>query len=351
MMNPLKAQQGLERIIVEKYYVADENDATDAADNGAVTPLKAGAVTYRVFADLAPGYKFIQMYGDANHDFKVNTTTSFYNDPNFGTVFPQGTSVNNTKKNTSLIDSWFSVGGVATGKMGVLKTEDTDGSIGNNQGLLANDAGGDFGAPITGANGKDGMVPGTPVTPNVLGLSSELDIFDQTDGNSFLTNNGTIVALGGVQGPTASNIVLLGQFTTDGELSFELNIQLGTPTAGGSELYVAKNPVGNEIAFPELSYKSSTAANEELVVAKPSVTVEPNPTQNTFTLNIDKAVKGKANYFTIQNVAGNTIESNTLGVVNDNFTKTVDLSAYPAGIYFVTVTLGEKVSTLKVVKN
>jgi hypothetical protein len=357
IMNNLNAQKGLERVIVEKYYVADEKDSIDASNNGAVSPLRVGAITYRVFADLAPGYKFIQMYGDENHDFKVNTTTSFYNDPNFGAVFPQGISVNNTKKNTTLIDSWFSVGGTATGKMGVPKSQDTDGSIGNNLGLLANDAGGEFGAPITGAMGKDGMMPGNPVTPNVLGLTTELDIFDQTDGNSFKTNNGTIVALGGVQGINDSNIVLLGQFTTNGEFSFELNLQLGTPTAGGSELYVAKNAVKDEVLFPELIYTSkvaedtTTASLNSLSTKSPVVTITPNPTQSKFNLKIDKALSGKYNSFIIQDISGVIIEDQEIGSFNESYSKSIDLTQFPAGVYFVKVSLGDYITTHKVVKN
>jgi hypothetical protein len=359
MLNNLNAQKGLERVIVERYYIADEKDSIDASNNGAVSPLRVGAITYRVFADLAPGYKFIQMYGDENHDFKVNTTTSFYNDPNFGAVFPQGISVNNTKKNTTLIDSWFSVGGTATGKMGIPKSQDTDGSIGNNLGLLANDAGGEFGAPITGALGKDGMMPGNPVTPNVLGLTTELDIFDQTDGNSFKTNNGTIVALGGVQGINDSNVVLLGQFTTNGEFSFELNLQLGTPTSGGSELYVAKNAIKDEILFPELIYTSkvdedtttNTASLSALSSKSPIVTITPNPTQSKFNLKIENIQAATNNSFVIQDVSGVILENQEFGFVNESYSKLIDLSQFPAGVYFVKVSLGDNITTHKVVKN
>ena len=57
------AQQGLESIIVEKYYVSDAADSADAADNGAVYALKAGMVTYRVYADLLPNYSVIWLSG------------------------------------------------------------------------------------------------------------------------------------------------------------------------------------------------------------------------------------------------------------------------------------------------
>ena len=56
------AQVGLEGIVVEKYYVSDAADSTDAADNGAVYPLHVGSVTYRVYANLLAGYEVVQMF-------------------------------------------------------------------------------------------------------------------------------------------------------------------------------------------------------------------------------------------------------------------------------------------------
>ena len=42
--------QGLDNIIVEKYYVSNANDAS-----GSAGALPVGSVTYRFFADLATG--------------------------------------------------------------------------------------------------------------------------------------------------------------------------------------------------------------------------------------------------------------------------------------------------------
>ena len=54
----VKAQNGLENITVEKYYVSNAADAT-----GSIGVLPVGSVTYRIFADLLPGYKFQAAYG------------------------------------------------------------------------------------------------------------------------------------------------------------------------------------------------------------------------------------------------------------------------------------------------
>ncbi len=354
-----QAQNGLERIVVEKYYVTDAADSTNAADNGAVSALPVGSVTYRVYADMLPGYKFIQMFGDATNDLIFTTTTNFYNDPNNGSTTPQGTSVNNTKKNTTMIDSWLSVGAVASGQLGLLKTEDTDGSIGNNQGILAN-SNVSAGLPINGTGAQDGMMPGTIVTPNILGVTTQMDLFDQTPGDTFLLNAGAIAALGGIQGLTASNMVLLGQFTTKGIFGFELNIQLGTPTAGGSETYVAHDPTGNQLTDSTLTYHSqstsgggggSGAGLTEQGIAKPSISVYPNPAKDFMYINIANGIDNSSNSYSIKDITGNVLVSNKLENVSGSVAKKVDTSSFPSGVYFVTVSMDGSVSTTKVVKH
>ena len=340
------AQNGLENVVVEKYYISDLADSTDAATNGAVSPLRVGSTTYRVYADLLPGYTFIQLYGTPEHSLMVNTTTDFYNDPNYGSTLPQGTSLNNTKKNTTLIDSWFSVGGVCAGKMGVLKTEDTDGTIGNLQNILAN-ADASAGIPINGVDAQDGLMPGTPLSPNVLGITSELDIFDQSVGNSFLVNNGTIAALGGVEGVTPSNMVLIGQFTTDGTFSFELNIQIGTPTPGESETYVASSPTGNEISIPTLIYESEPNTNDLTEeISSLNVSVFPNPANDNLTIELAKVANNFS--YVVTDVQGNTVVSHT--TISGSKAATVDVSNLTAGIYFIEVTASNFSTTTKVVK-
>ena len=53
-----RAQNGLESIVVEKYYVSN---AADAA--GSTGTLPVGSVTYRIWADMLPGYNFQALYG------------------------------------------------------------------------------------------------------------------------------------------------------------------------------------------------------------------------------------------------------------------------------------------------
>ena len=263
-LNAVAYAQGLQGIVVEKYYSTDAADGANALAEGSITTLNTGTTVYRVYVDMAAGYKYSQIFGSNANNLKVNTTTNFFNDPNYGVTINPGTvSVNNIKKYTMMIDSWFTTGGVAVGKVGVLKSEDTDGSLGNTQGILANNAGGCFGLPINGSGAQDGFVAGTTSTylvPNALGLGSSLDCLEgSTPGNSITITNGAIAALGGIVGATSSNMVLIGQFTTDGVFTFELNLQLVNIATGLAENYVASNPTGSYLTHPSLTRGSNLA--------------------------------------------------------------------------------------------
>ncbi len=242
------AQNGLENVIVEKYYVSN---AADAA--GSIGALPVGSVTYRVYADMLPGYKLQALYGVGGHTLLLQTSTSFFNNEDYGSTTPDGITANNTRRNSVMLDSWFSFGSNATGKVAVLKTDDNDGALVNNtipQILQNNDV--SAGIPISIA---DGMINGTETSVTFVGINNtgngDLGVFDATSqvGNLFSTSNGSVAVLGGVNGPTAANRVLIGQFTTDGCFGFELNIQIGTPS-GGVQKYVARNAASGEIQFP-----------------------------------------------------------------------------------------------------
>lgn len=337
--------QGLQGIVVEKYYISDAADSIDAADNFATYPLHVGSTTYRVYADLQDGYNFIQMFGNASHPLEIHTTTSFFNDPNYGVAVYQGTSVNNTKKNTQLIDTYLTVGGVAATKMGVLKTEDTDGTIGNIDGLITNITP-IMGLPVTGTDAADGMMPGTPINPNVLGISSELDLFDQTPGSDFVTTNGTIAALGGVTGVTASNMVLLGQFTTDGIFSFKLNLQLGTPQVGGSEIFVAENPETGELTDSTLIYESTPDQPNGIsyIGQRNSMSLFPNPATEFVVLknNMKQAI-GQISVY-------NTTGSLVLSEYTQQSNLTLNVAQLAAGLYTININNDGHIQKLSFIK-
>jgi len=240
------AQNGLEGIIVEKYYISNSADAA-----GSIGTLNTPSTTYRIYVDMLPNYKFQAAYGVPDHELRISTSTKFFNNEDRGAITPTY-SKTQAADNTVMLDSWISVGAACSGNFGILKSED-DGvaNVVNNDGILANNDV-NAGIPLTT---QDGLIAGTPQAVTLVGFTSELDIIDATSqqGNLISTFNGSWASLTGSTGPTAANKVLIGQFTTNGCFSFELNIQLGTPT-GGVENYVARNPAGDEILFPDLTY-------------------------------------------------------------------------------------------------
>lgn len=225
--------QGLEEIIVETYYVSDKEKPTFTGWD----TLPAGTVTYRIYVDMAPGYRLNTLYGNENHTLKIATTTRFYNDPVWGEATGDRINRRMINQNYLAMDSWLSVGAATNGHHGVLHSDDTDGSV-----ILKE--------PF---KNTDGLVEGKP--PVVVPFNLNLKIFEEiTDLNLFSTSNGAWGIFQLNREPTPENRVLIAQLTTDGRLSFELNIQLGTPDCGDPEIYVARNPVDNEIQFDGLIY-------------------------------------------------------------------------------------------------
>jgi hypothetical protein len=64
-----QAQNGLENVYVERYYVSDAIDAANSND-----PLPAGSVTYRIYADMLPGYTVQTVYGVPAHPLSMTTS-------------------------------------------------------------------------------------------------------------------------------------------------------------------------------------------------------------------------------------------------------------------------------------
>lgn len=250
-------KNGLENIIVERYYISDKNDTT-ANFLGGVLPI--GSVTYRVYVDMLPEYKFQAAFGIPGHELRVETTTFFFNNSDHGGNVANVVPYRNLDDNTVMLDSWLSAGAAAESDWGVLKTEDdTSNTIVNstkvkvlqNENPLA-------GIPI---KERDGILTLNEIPPRVTGFGIDSIIsvfsFDKTpfdQKKSFITSNGSWASLSGTKGPTVENRVLIGQFTTNGKFSFVLNIQIGTPD-GKVEQYVATNPSEDQILFPALIYK------------------------------------------------------------------------------------------------
>ncbi|MCW3083328.1 MAG: hypothetical protein JWP12_694 [Bacteroidetes bacterium] len=337
--------QGLESVIVEKYYVAD---AADAA--GSVGTLAVGSVTYRVYVDLLPGYKFEALYGVPGHTMTINTTTTFFNNEDRGATTPSYTKAQ-AAGNTVMLDSWFSAGAAASNQMGILKSED-DGAANqtNADGILQN-TDPQAGIPLTT---QDGFIAGTPQSVTFVGLSTtDLNVFDATSavGNSFSTSNGSIACLVGSTGPVpATNKVLVGQFTTDGTFTFALNIQIGTPS-GGTENYVATSPASGEISIPSLIYNSSVGVSVADIKSNESnFILYPNPATDVVKMDITSTNKITNNSYKIVNLLGDVVMQKTIGEVSGTTTEVIDLSSLSTGLYFVELNLNGKITTKKIIK-
>jgi hypothetical protein len=245
------AQNGLEKIVIEKYYISNAADSI-----GSIGVLPVGSVTYRIYVDMLPGYEFQAAYGVPGHELRLETTTAFFNNEDRGNTTPTYTKTQ-AKANSVMLDSWLSVGAGCAANFGVLKTDDnttTGGATVINNSIppiLQNND------PLAGIplNTQDGLWAG--ITPGVtfVGISSaDLALFDATSmvGNLFTTSNGSWASLNGTTGVNPdTNRVLIAQITTNGVFHYELNIQIGTPS-GGTQNYVARNPAGTEILIPSM---------------------------------------------------------------------------------------------------
>jgi hypothetical protein len=237
----------LEKVIVEKYYVSDNNDATDTAGG---TFVKPHSTTYRVYIDLAKGYKLTRIYGNASHELKISSDSIFFNRNSQtadGQTFAYNFNVLRFSEGTVPLDTWLTLGEVSqsntSGKtyFGVLKRSDKNGSIiggKNNDGGSANIQGGLLvnndtaaGIPLTTADGIDtmGVIPTGWFTYGIVDFASGNDstIFGSIVKSNLFKSNNAVLTNNGVMGVNRdTNQVLVAQLTTQGKLSFELNVEI-----------------------------------------------------------------------------------------------------------------------------
>ncbi|MBK8340923.1 MAG: T9SS type A sorting domain-containing protein [Flavobacteriales bacterium] len=402
---------GFEGLQVERYYVSDANDA---ADEDGSSDLTTSEVTYRVFVDLKEGYKLITVGGFVNHNITFNTTTSFFYNDDRGESWGGDINDIHLEKNTVAIDSWLSAGASTDGYWGIPKDEDTDGSVvgganndgGSNSvpgGLLMNDA------PQTGIrlDTADGLLAGTP--PGILSVGVAPTIFNEYGGAAYTSDNfAWSSGIGNVEGPTAANKILIGQFTTDGEFTFCLNLWVRIPDSlvcadvnchEIMEFYatiVPSDTLGggfvteNKFTHPTLCFNSSaqqvdclgvpdgpalpgTACDDNdpdtendtwtnncvcfgQPVAVPEVSplaaliqVHPNPAREVVRIEIAD-LGGQHARYTLMDALGQRIVAVDLGVLNGNWRGTVELSGMSSGIYFLEFVVGGERYTKRISK-
>jgi hypothetical protein len=255
----------IEKVFVETYYVADENDAK--SEFGGKLPL--GSKTYRVYVDLAEGSSLLKMYGDNNHTLIFSSTEDIFNNTEDGVSLGYELSRNRIKENTVALDSWLTLGQVAKFNIdvqfGVPKVYDQNGAstaigIGDNIDYLLKNNVSEVGIPLTSA---DGLMPNINKPLNWLSqgfidplTNEEVTIFGNAivgktfeSKEAFIRNAGTLGVF------PDSNQILLAQITTLGELKFELNLEVLTKN-GKIVKYVAdaKTLMSDEIYSPLLKY-------------------------------------------------------------------------------------------------
>ena len=255
-------QDGLEGVIVEKFYVSTEADNAGKLYSG---DLPKGSVTYRIYADLKPGYRFQAAYGTPTHPLIIQSSEKFFNHIEDGNIQPNIIPERAYKKNIALLDSWLSVGACSAGHLGILKEADdtiSDKYLIFEKGYFRNKK------KMIPLYEKDGMkraefVP-FPTFYQMDSLSFVLG--SSTLSNKLKVTNGAWACLGkGSAGADSlsTNCVLIAQLTTQGNLNFELNLLIGAPN-GTSQKYVAKNPVGEESEWthPDLIFNSENKKNK-----------------------------------------------------------------------------------------
>ena len=276
------ASAQLEKVIVEKYYVSDSNDFTDTS--GGIVSI--GSTTYRIYIDLAPGSILKKIYGDPNHPFEITSTEVFFNNILDGKSFGKDLTKVSLSENTVALDSWITLGQVPKKQgtktyYGILKNQDDDGSfIGgiNNDGgssliatglLINNDP--SCGIPLIVSDGIDTMT----VTPNSWSDAGVVDFTSGNDSTIFgslvpkkeFISTGFELRNSGVTGVNLdSNQIIIAQLTTQGDLSFKINLEIEELVNGVPTLvkYVAKDTllVAGEIFSPFLSYPQSCGCDD-----------------------------------------------------------------------------------------
>ncbi len=223
----LKTNAQIDSLIVEEYYISDANDVSFVFPPLIDATLEEGSTTYRIYIDLSEGSKLVGIYGTADHPISIKSTENFFNFPLFGTSLGYKYNDQFLRFGTIALDTWLTIGYATQSKVGILKIEDGDGSIiggANSLNKLNNNATSD-GLPLTTHDGYS--IPATINSSFVdHGIAEILNpVFGQeTKGKDFNSTNFLLQNVSGVLGDPVHNRILIGQFTTKGDLEFELNV-------------------------------------------------------------------------------------------------------------------------------
>jgi hypothetical protein len=215
------SQTGLQDIVVEKVNAS---------------PTVAGATTYRVFADMATNWQLQAVFALSTHEMFFQTSTSFYNTPSFGVSL--GQNINEAVFSLApalAYDSYITIGAASTTSLGVLRSVS-----------------------------PTGLIAGTALPTQTVGADFSVPFGAAPFSGKFSTFQGIYNVIGQVPGADAQNRIFIGQFTTTGDFSFEINLQVRNPTTNTVEAYVARDPQTGgsipEYLFAHCSYTSVIVA-------------------------------------------------------------------------------------------
>jgi hypothetical protein len=367
--------EAIEEVIVERYYISDANDATDE-DGG---ELVEGSTTWRVYIDLKPDYVLESVYGNSSNPLSIETTTVFFNNEDRGEEYGDAIPANRLGDNTVALDSYLTFNAASDEHLAVLKEDDDDGNIiagdendggseGIDGGLLVNDVA-EIGIPLTSADGLiEGTITsvGTGNAASVTGVQIDASVFgDENVGGSFNVNNGAWAVLGGVVGPTDDNRILIAQLTTNGVLTFEINVRVGIP----DELQCSSDSCYSNMDFVAvltesqmqptyandrictldgLTFDSSTVGVDENGFSAEGFELFPNPASNRITVAINPNRTGRTT-FRIFDIYGKLIDSGTGSELTQGVF-TYDVSALSAGIYLIELENDGETATERFIK-
>jgi hypothetical protein len=253
------AQTGLQGIIIEPYYVASKEDQKAFTSGGI---LEDGSVTYRIYVDLEPGYRFQAAYGSPDHALEISSTHYFYNHNHSGNTHPNIIPERDLARNVTLLDSWVSAGAAAENHMGIPRKYDflaQDGYLRFQSGYLENTVkiSDEDTSPLTiQLTQCDGLARAEQIPATTIYNMDSVGwaLGSVTRAKRLRVENGAWACMGkgslGVDS-LSGNHVLIAQITTAGALDYKLNIMIGTPE-GKSIQYVYANPQDREVLHPAL---------------------------------------------------------------------------------------------------
>ncbi|HQW86160.1 MAG TPA: hypothetical protein PLH93_03190 [Flavobacteriales bacterium] len=196
---------------------------------------KGGAdlVTYRLYIDLADGHRLNMVYGDEHNELHIRTTTHFVNSTN-SAKYGDRMHHRDLLEGDDAYDSWLTIGATSNKHWGVPRELDEDGVPG------------------------DGLVELDSV-PQVVNMLMEPGYLGSIPGCCLHTMNGAWAILGGTAGITDLGLVLIGQFTTDGSLEYQLNAQVKRPDGSLVRCVSTVAKESDELLVPMLKGTSAVA--------------------------------------------------------------------------------------------